>query len=380
MKKKWKQLMGVLLSFVIAAGSFWVPVSAKEKTDLADLLTVNGKQFLKKGAKAPGKNQAEIHLKRYRSLTETPDGDGYEYNSSWQGKTVKIYAEQAGVIIIAGESEDERDGFGTLYDAAGKEVREYREEGLLIKSVSAGTVYSFKFPGKFKTFTLGADLTEDHIKTLKTEELYLQTGSGSYFYHAFNLKKRSMAALPLLFFSDEKSAYVIQKKTKSGWKKLSKTRTATDSYEEAFMQSFYGLSKGSYRVAVKAKAGEPYIMAYSVKSVPKKYKTKKSKAKKITLGNEQTDFYTDSEKASRWYRVNRKTTKKKRYIEIHAFMNSGKLKFTLYKKGRKKPLKTYKLSGQKGKRYRLKSGAGTYYVKVSKIGKNTNGVYSIDYE
>ena len=24
-------------------------------------------------------------------------------------------------------------------------------------------------------------------------------------------------------------------------------------------------------------------------------------------------------------------------------------------------------------------GAGTYYIKVSKIGKNTNGVYSIDY-
>ena len=160
---------------------------------------------------------------------------------------------------------------------------------------------------------------------------------------------------------------------------LSKTKTADDDCEKALSRSVYGLAKGNYRAAVKGKTGTPYLIGYVPETVVKKYKTKKSKAKKITLESFQTDLYTDTERASRWYRISRKTAKKKRYIEISTSMNSGKLKFTIYKKGRKKPLKIYKLSGQKERKYRLKHGAGTYYIKVSKIGKNTNGVYSIDY-
>lgn len=380
MKKRWKQLMGILLSAVIAAGSFGIPVSAKDKTDLADLLDVTGKKIFKKGKKVSGKNQAEIHVKRYRSLSEIPDKEGYAYNSSWQGKTVKIYADQAGVLMIAGESDDDGEVFGTLYDASGKEVREYQKEGALIKSVPAGTVYSLKLPNKCKSFTVETILTTDHVKTMRSDDLYLQTGSGSYFYHEFTVKKRAMVIQPSLPLSGQGLSYNIQKKTKSGWKKLSKVKTAAASNEKVLVQSIYGLSKGSYRVAVKIKSGEPYMVGYSTTPIPKKYRTRKSKAKKITLDSQMIDLYTDTEQASRWYRVNRKTAKKKRHIETAVFMNSGKVKITIYKKGRKKPLKTYKLSGQKEKKYRLKNGAGTYYIKISKIGKNTNGVYSIGYE
>ena len=207
----------------------------------------------------------------------------------------------------------------------------------------------------------------------------MQTVSGGYFYHEFFLKKRSMAMLPILPFTDQKLSYNIQRKTKAGWKMLSKIKTADDDYEKALSRSVYGLAKGNYRVAVKGKTGAPYLIGYAPKTVVKKYKTKKSKAKKITLESFRTDLYTDTERASRWYRVYGKSAKKKRYIEISSSMNSGKLKFTFYKKGRKKALKVYTLSGQKERKYRLKHGAGTYYIKVSKIGKNTNGVYSIDY-
>ncbi|WP_290756520.1 hypothetical protein [Anaerostipes sp.] len=379
MKKRWKQLAGILLSAVIAAGSFGIPVSAKDKTDWKDFLSVNGEKIFQKGKKVSGKNQAEIHVKRYNSLAVIPDEDGYVYNSAWQGKTVKIYADQAGVLMIAGESDDDVEAFGTLYDASGKEVREYRKQGGLIKSVPAGTVYSLKLPDKCKSFTVEAILTTDHVKTIKPDDLYLQTGSGNYFHHEFTVKKRALVTQPSLPLSGQRLSYNVQKKTKSGWKKLSKVKSAAASDEKALVQSIYGLSKGSYRVAVKIKSGEPYIVGYSTAPIPKKYKTKKSKAKKISLYSQMIDLYTDTEKASRWYRVNRKTAKKKRYIETAVVMNSGRLKISIYKKGRKKPLKTYKLSGQKEKRYRLKNGAGTYYIKVSKIGKNTNGVYSIDY-
>ena len=374
-----KQLMGIFLSAALAAGSILVPVSAKEKTDVTDLLKVKNRTEYNKGRRAAGKNQAEIHVKKYRSIGEMPGEEGYKYSSSWQGKTVKIYADQSGLLVIGGESEDMADACGTLYDASGKEVKEYQKEGLLMKVVSAGTVYSLKLPEKFRSFTVEADLMEDHQKVLRKNDSYVQTATGGYFYHEFTLKKRSMAMLPILPFTDQKLSYNIQRKTKAGWKMLSKTKTADDDYEKALSRSVYGLAKGNYRAAVKGKTGTPYLIGYVPETVVKKYKTKKSKAKKITLESFQTDLYTDTERASRWYRISRKTAKKKRYIEISTSMNSGKLKFTIYKKGRKKPLKIYKLSGQKERKYRLKHGAGTYYIKVSKIGKNTNGVYSIEY-
>lgn len=40
MRRRWKQLMGILISVVFTAGNFSVPVSAKEKTELEDLLKV----------------------------------------------------------------------------------------------------------------------------------------------------------------------------------------------------------------------------------------------------------------------------------------------------------------------------------------------------
>lgn len=128
MRIRWKQLMGILLSVVLAAGCVLAPVSAKEKTDVADLLKVKSRAVYNKGRKAAGKNKAEIHVKKYRSIGEMPDEDGYEYSSSWQGKAIKIYADQSGVLIIGAELED--GDYGTLYDASGKEVKEYRKEGL----------------------------------------------------------------------------------------------------------------------------------------------------------------------------------------------------------------------------------------------------------
>ena len=40
MRIRRKQLMGIFLSAALAAGSILVPVSAKEKTDVTDLLKV----------------------------------------------------------------------------------------------------------------------------------------------------------------------------------------------------------------------------------------------------------------------------------------------------------------------------------------------------
>ena len=48
---------------------------------------------------------------------------------------------------------------------------------------------------------------------------------------------------------------------------------------------------------------------------------------------------------------------------------------SVYKKGRKKPVKSLTLSGEKIKRFSFKGSKGTYYIKVAKSGRQTNGSY-----
>ena len=49
MRIRRKQLMGIFLSAALAAGSILVPVSAKEKTDVTDLLKVKNRTEYNKG-------------------------------------------------------------------------------------------------------------------------------------------------------------------------------------------------------------------------------------------------------------------------------------------------------------------------------------------
>lgn len=65
-----KQLIGILMSVVLAMGSLLVPVSAKEKTDITELLKIKSRAAYNKCRKAAGKNKAEIHVKKYRSIGE----------------------------------------------------------------------------------------------------------------------------------------------------------------------------------------------------------------------------------------------------------------------------------------------------------------------
>lgn len=52
-----KQLIGILMSVVLAMGSLLVPVSAKEKTDITELLKIKSRAAYNRAEKRQGKTR-----------------------------------------------------------------------------------------------------------------------------------------------------------------------------------------------------------------------------------------------------------------------------------------------------------------------------------
>lgn len=106
----------------------------------------------------------------------------------------------------------------------------------------------------------------------------------------------------------------------------------------------------------------------------KKVAYKKSKAKKLNA----KEVYTTNERAARWYKTEVTSTKKQKKLKISTAADQGGFKFTIYQSGKKNPIKTVKTSVKHlDKTVKLPKKKGTYYVKVSKVTKKTNGYYEI---
>lgn len=89
-------------------------------------------------------------------------------------------------------------------------------------------------------------------------------------------------------------------------------------------------------------------------------------------------MYTTNEKAARWYKVSVKSSKKQSKLKILTVADQGGFKFTIYERGKKKPVKTVKTSAKHlEKTVKFPKKKGMYYVKVSKRTKKTNGYYEI---
>lgn len=95
----------------------------------------------------------------------------------------------------------------------------------------------------------------------------------------------------------------------------------------------------------KAPTTQLNAVSYTSSSKSKKVAYKKSKAKKIKLDGQTSNIYTTGEKTSRWYKISITSTKKKRILNLGKNTVSGGYKFTIYKKGKKKAIKTIKVTG-----------------------------------
>lgn len=332
-------------------------------------------------------NQMEIRAYQFDSTSQYEkylvSGGIHLYNKNFktEDRMIKITVADPGYFAIATESEEEEEI--RLYDESKEKVlAKTTSDGDLEygKLAKAGEVFYLKLPQKIDKVMVMAGVIKDGFGAMKVSDTYYESGTGAVTYHPFTITKRS--AVEFNVSSVEKKGGMtyahIEKKEKGQWKKLDSTvKINPASYDDDFV---HGLTKGEYRLAIKAPTNQLNAVSYTRSTKNKKFSYKKSKAKKIGLNKEISNIYTTGEKAARWYKVTLTSTKKKRMLNLGKDTVSGGYKFTIYSKGKKKILKTIKVTGNANARTaRLPKKKGTYYIKISKLTKKTNGTYEIGF-
>lgn len=301
----------------------------------------------------------------------------YVFTSKSQGKWIQIHPQEEGILRVS-------EGVN-VYDKSKKiitGVKDTEDGDIFIKNVNKTDTFYIKLPEVIeKKVIIMAYIKKDNVVALKNNILYTQSGKNQKIYQTFNITKRSAQNIyvaPVSYNGADVSFYV-QRNEKRKWVSVTKVlkSVANDHVQKEFVTA---LKKGRYRLVSKAAENQVYQINLTNIPITSKYQTKKSKAQKVKLGTQKTNVYTDTEKASRYYRVYRKTANKKRYIKVRSDVTSGNIKIRIYKKGSSRCLKTMTLKQTQIRTYRLKNGRGTYYIKVSKSGPKMSGKYMVQYK
>ena len=298
----------------------------------------------------------------------------YNRNYFKNPEKIKITPVESGslFLVIAGDNEQA----GAIYDADQKLIK--KVSLTYVKAdVKAGETYYVDFPRNCKEGLLTAYVLENECKGLVKDDLNMQKGEGKETYHTFKLTKRGYASFLVASLVENvgKTSYKIQKSEKGKWVTIGRTKTfSAMSTKESDITAAYGLAKGTYRLVLNASKEQLNTVVYERKYYSKKVAYKKSKAKKLNA----KEVYTTNERAARWYKTEVTATKKQKKLKISTAADQGGFKFTIYQSGKKKPIKTVKTSVKHlDKTVKLPKKKGTYYVKVSKVTKKTNGYYEI---
>lgn len=299
----------------------------------------------------------------------------YNRNYFKNPEKIKITPVESGslFLVIAGDNEQQA---GAIYDADQKLIK--KVSLTYVKAdVKAGETYYVDFPRNCKEGLLTAYVLENECKGLVKDDLNMQKGEGKETYHTFKLTKRGYASFLVASLVENvgKTSYKIQKSEKGKWVTIGRTKTfSAMSTKESDITAAYGLAKGTYRLVLNASKEQLNTVVYERKYYSKKVAYKKSKAKKLNA----KEVYTTNERAARWYKTEVTSTKKQKKLKISTAADQGGFKFTIYQSGKKNPIKTVKTSVKHlDKTVKLPKKKGTYYVKVSKVTKKTNGYYEI---
>ena len=298
----------------------------------------------------------------------------YNRNYFKNPEKIKITPVESGslFLVIAGDNEQA----GAIYDADQKLIK--KVSLTYVKAdVKAGETYYVDFPRNCKEGLLTAYVLENECKGLVKDDLNMQKGEGKETYHTFKLTKRGYASFLVASLVENvgKTSYKIQKSEKGKWVTIGRTKTfSAMSTKESDITAAYGLAKGTYRLVLNASKEQLNTVVYERKYYSKKVAYKKSKAKKLNA----KEVYTTNERAARWYKTEVTSTKKQKKLKISTAADQGGFKFTIYQSGKKNPIKTVKTSVKHlDKTVKLPKKKGTFYVKVSKVTKKTNGYYEI---
>lgn len=306
------------------------------------------------------------------------------YNQRFASKDrmVRIQVEDPGYFVFLGENMADSSVI-TLYDQTKKKAlaRSTQDDDIEYGTrVKAKDVFYVKMPAKVKEIGLSAAVIKESFGGMRAGNTYYQAGTGKTTYHPFSITKRSAVEITISSLERKGGASYayLEKYTKGRWTRIGSTaKLAPGMEDEDFV---HGLQPGKYRLALKSGTRQLVAASYSRRSTKKKAAYKRSKARTIRLNDQIYNVYTPGEKASRWYKIRIKSTKKRYELSLGKDTVSGGYQYVIYQKGRKKPIRTVKVkSNSNAKMVKLPKKKGTYYIKISKLSKKTNGAYEIGY-
>jgi hypothetical protein len=386
MKKTRGKLLSILMAATISATMLLPQAKVSASEDAAAKVQQSyfpQKVTMKKAAKKtePAEwNKTDVKVYKFGDAEDAlyymlTGGIKY-YNRTYfkNPEKIKLTPVESGslFLIIAGDNGQA----GAIYDANQKLIK--KVPSVYVKAeVKAGETYYIDFPRNCKEGMLTAYVLENECKGLVKDDLNMQKGEGKETYHTFKLTKRGYASFLVASLVEDggKTSYKIQKSEKGKWVTIGRTKTfSAMSEKESDIAVGCGLSKGTYRLVLNASKEQLNTVIYQRKYYSKNVAYKKSKAKKLNA----KEIYTTNERAARWYKTEVTSTKKQKKLKISTAADQGGFKFTIYQSGKKKPIKTVKTSVKHlDKTVKLPKKKGTYYVKVSKVTKKTNGYYEI---
>lgn len=297
--------------------------------------------------------------------------------------TVNITLQKAGYLYVAYIGADStgnnpQNTGVSLYQGTTEVGYDYGTSGTL-KSKRALPRGTYKLVVKAKAGTTGVAIvypwyvTTENIGMATSSKLIV--GNGGNIVQTFSIKKRSQ-----VWIDADKAGYgYIQKRSGSKWTTVSNRNYFYNSAGK-LERSYYALSAGSYCFVMKPSAGNFVEFKYGARAYTGKYATKKSKAIKISRKKSKTNVLTasDANKKTHYYKI-KVTSKRKTQINVTTYQTGGNLKVTIYGKGLRTITRTMTSSQVRKFVSSGKLRKGTYYIKISKIGKNTSGRYTIKY-
>ena len=328
--------------------------------------------------------------------------DAYSYDSSMQNQFITLTMKESGIFYYYASEE------AKLYDADKKEVNN-------CKQVKKGDVLYLETPEKITgTFKIHNAFVCPELTALKlgediNENYFMANGTARYL--PFTKKTNGgviVRIVDLNLVAAPNMKIEVQKKNGAKWTSVSKQISVkkgkkfdlyTHMNDTTAKDIRFALKKGEYRLKVIAKAGCVSQIAAYESDYQHLAKDSYGKTKKKAVNLYKTDFdlesndmyyrfgyYFNEDKANtRWYRFV-KTNKKQGALTIYNNMlSSGGFTASIYKKGTKKAVKTYRFDSKHMKdtssdtkivKYKLKA-KGTYYVKISRNSKKVTGQYGV---
>ncbi len=383
MKKIWKKIARVVLALGI--GLIMALSSAKVKASTSSVIQKVTTKNCKKNVTPEEWNQKEIKAYQFDTEEEATvyllTGGIKYYNKNFKAdnQLVKIMVMDDGYLNFSLECGGKSKIY--LYDSNMKiKTQGTASEGIeYMTRVKAGDVFYTRIP-KGQEAYLASWVLKDSFGKLSQNKTYIQKGTGSYTYHEFKVKDRALVNFEIdSVYQKGDTSVKIEKKKNGKWEKIGSTGKVKGG-KSSDDQICYALSGGEYRLCLKSPSSQAVSVSYEKESYKKKAVVyKKSKAKNIKNEDGTDEIYTQNEKASRWYKITVPSKKVRYVLNFESGTMTGGFDFTVYKKGRKKSIKAIKVRKFNEKTVKLPKGKATYYIKVSKNGKSTNGYYGLSF-